>query len=883
MAKVYNLTLEPQVGTSALLARWSFNGNRTVISSGLVKVGSLVSINANAVYYNGSPMPSWVQKDRWYVTAVKGDRAVLGRNQSGSHNIRKPINLKYLRCNGQDVARTVHTLDHFKIIWYYYTNDGMWYTAESSDTDELYAVYDPPENATFVQITVIPVSTTYKKGDNDVSWWTGEGNSVMFSMYESVPADPADPTVKVDGNKLTITVDGIEDPYTDQIYFEVKNVAMGVTTNNGYVNVRNQSATYACTVSNGGKYRVYCYGVNIISESKNWTKHRLSNKYSLSDEIVTVPNIPNGPLKLEALSKTSIKVSWKNKYVVDHTSKYMLEYTMDRNNFDTSTGTTKTPDITNGSTYTISGLETGHEYFFRLCRGNDAGYSGWGKIYSITIGTKPSAPTTWSSTTTAIAGEPLNLYWIHNASDGSSQSSAKLRITVPASSIDAVKDIFVADGFTYAYVEDTKKHTFEKTIQNTTVEEDQDKTSVYPIDTSSFKEGLYFEWAVKTAGVTNEYGDFSAPRRVDIYSRPSLALSIMDASDNVVNVITSFPFKVSALAGPDTQIPTGYYLTITANRGYMTLDHMGNEMTVSPGDIIYSKYFDITAALSVTLSASDLDLEDGIDYTVSCLVSMNSGLTAENSTQFTVSWTDVDYYIDAEIGIEPESVTAYITPYCQNADGQLVSNALLSVYRRDFDGGYTEIATGIENDVDYESFRYTTVTDPHPALDYARYRIVAIDKSTGAVSYYDIPSYPVNEKAAIIQWDETWTNFNSIEEAAPMPSAHVGSLLKLYYNIDVSDNHSKDSELVNYIGRTYPVGYYGTHLDMTSTWSMVIPKDDEETLYALRRLAKWMGNAYVREPSGSGYWANVEVSFSQKHCDVTIPITLNITRVEGGA
>ena len=43
-----------------------------------------------------------------------------------------------------------------------------------------------------------------------------------------------------------------------------------------------------------------------------------------------------------------------------------------------------------------------------------------------------------------------------------------------------------------------------------------------------------------------------------------------------------------------------------------------------------------------------------------------------------------------------------------------------------------------------------------------------------------------------------------------------------------------------------------------------------------------MGDVYVREPSGSGYWANVSVSFSQRHTALTIPVTLNLTRVEGG-
>ena len=43
-----------------------------------------------------------------------------------------------------------------------------------------------------------------------------------------------------------------------------------------------------------------------------------------------------------------------------------------------------------------------------------------------------------------------------------------------------------------------------------------------------------------------------------------------------------------------------------------------------------------------------------------------------------------------------------------------------------------------------------------------------------------------------------------------------------------------------------------------------------------------MGDVYVREPSGSGYWANINVSFSQTHCELIIPVKLEINRVVGG-
>ena len=109
-----------------------------------------------------------------------------------------------------------------------------------------------------------------------------------------------------------------------------------------------------------------------------------------------------------------------------------------------------------------------------------------------------------------------------------------------------------------------------------------------------------------------------------------------------------------------------------------------------------------------------------------------------------------------------------------------------------------------------------------------------------------------------------------------------GSLLKLPYNINVSDKNDVDVSLVKYQGRKHPVSYYGTQLGSSSSWSVEIPKSDKETLYAIRRLSIWTGDVYVREPSGTGYWANIKVSYNVNHCETTIPVSFDITRVEGG-
>jgi hypothetical protein len=221
----------------------------------------------------------------------------------------------------------------------------------------------------------------------------------------------------------------------------------------------------------------------------------------------------------------------------------------------------------------------------------------------------------------------------------------------------------------------------------------------------------------------------------------------------------------------------------------------------------------------------------------------------------------------------------FIHPYCiDSGESNLepIGDVLLSVYRKEFDGSFTEIASDLQNSMN------VFVTDPHPALDYARYRIVAKSKTTGIITYHDIPAYPVRGKEVIIQWDEEWSSFATSEEGTLSEQPWNGSMLKLPYNVDVSDNFSPDVSLVEYVGRSHPVSYYGTQKGYTSTWNMDIVKRDKETLYALRRLASYMGDVYVREPSGSGYWANVAVSFQQTHCELVIPVTLTITRVEGG-
>lgn len=736
------------------------------------------------------------------------------------------------------------TTDHYKVRWSYSWGVGIEEISETTTTYQ-YSSYEPPEYATHVTIIVTPVAQTQKVGKDkvDTPEWTASPSTRQTFWYTSLPPEkPPAPTVSIKGNVLTATLTDLDLEGAESIRFQVYREGVSdVVYSDSFTGIPivQKRASYSCTVADGGKYLVRCKAIGKNGES-DW-----SDNYS--DTVETRPAAPTGFTVCKALSATSVRLEWN---AVDTADSYSIEYVTKEEYFD---GSSEIRSVTSQSNaYTLTGLESGQRYFFRVRSVNNSGESEWSGVSSVIIGTKPAAPTTWSSTTTAIVGDPLTLYWMHNTEDGSSQTYAELELTINGS-------------------------TTTKTIQNSTDEDEKDKVSFYEFDTSTYSVGTKVLWRVRTKGITDEYGDWSIQRTVDIYAQPTLSLALTDSSGAAIQELASFPMHVAGTAGPSTQTPISYHLTISASEAYETTDHVGNLKMVNKDEVVYSKYFDIDSNLSVDISASDVDLENNITYVIKCVVSMNSGLTAEASIQFAVSWTDNLYAPNAQIGVNEDNYSTIIGPYCDDENGELIPDLLLSVYRREFDGKFTEIVRDMEN------ARGSFVTDPHPPLDYARYRIVAMTKSTGAISFYDMPGYPVGGKAVIIQWDERWQSFDvNQEHGGSTDVAWTGSMLVLPYNIDVSNKHDPDVEMVQYIGRSHPVSYYGTQVGETASWNVDIPMSDKETLYAIRRLAKWMGNVYVREPSGSGYWANVKVTFSQKHRDVKIPVSFEITRVEGG-
>lgn len=730
--------------------------------------------------------------------------------------------------------------EKYKVKWDYATGDGIWFVGNESDEKYKQSLYTVPSNATKVRFKVKPIAETYPI-NNTIRAYKFQTDWSTEKIYTVVPlpATPSTPSVKIEGTKLTAELDNIDTTNSKQIEFQIVKDNK-YTFKNIIASIVKSHASCSCTVGIGSEYKVRCRAISGNDKSE-WSDY--SSNYG------TIPAAPKSNFTLVAKSETEVQLDWDG---VSNTKNYEIQYTDKKKYFDSS-GEVKsvTIDATITSHAEITGLETGQEYFFRIRATNDNGNSPWTDIKSIKVGKAPTVPTTWSSSTTVTTGETLKLYWIHNSEDGSSETYAQIELNI--------------DGTITT-----------QTIKKSTNESEKDKTSCYEINTSIYSEGSNIKWRVRTRGILETYSDWSIQRNIDIYAMPYLAMDVTDINNNHIETVTKFPFYISGEAGPNSQTPISYHVSITSNDTYETIDNVGNVKIISKGDEIFYKNFDTSDNLLIEISANNITLANNVTYKVRCTVSMNSGLTATATSEFKVAWTDIVYIPNAEIIIDNDALTANIRPYCIDDNEVLIDNISLSVYRREYNGSFTEIATEINN------LSNTFVTDPHPSLDFARYRIVAKTNSTGLVTYYDMPGVLVGFKSIVIQWNETWTNFDVYDDGMADQPDWGGSMLKLPYNIDVSDSNTSDSSLVEYIGRENPVSYYGTQLGITSTWKVEIEKDDKETLYAIRRLAIWMGDVYVREPSGSGYWANISVSYNQNHCSQTIPVTFNIKRVEGG-
>ena len=724
------------------------------------------------------------------------------------------------------------------------------------------------------------------------SYWKADWSTWKeIDISNQKPDTPPNPSYEFNNNntKLVAYVDGLPTSGVNKpttVIFELYNVTNSITANKLEGKVTSSGrASVTFELTRGKKYRISCR-----SKDAQGNKSPYTDKIPYSPSVITA--LPSTPSKIKTLK--CIRVGDDKQIEIDFdkpdstVTSYVLEYTKNQRYFDVNQSEVHSIelDASTGRSYIITlvgsgGLEDGHTWYFRLKAKNGTGDSEWTpKPYpSLTIGERPEAPTTWALTSTVITGENATLNWVHNTVDGSRETYAQIKLIV--------------DGVVQPTITIENKRPSDVTIGS------------YVLNTSSYMNGANIEWQIRTKGIYPDYGEWSASRTLTIVAQPTLEFSISEENNwhwdllnfnsgsifstegtlgEDVDTITKYPFYISALAGPNTQKVLRWYVSIISDDdSHESYNEDGTLKTVNKGDIVYSKHFDDDDdnRLFLTISPSDVILDNNCSYVANVRAIMNTGLSVEESKTITLALEDDEVDIYASIEIDEDFAASYITPYAiapEDENQEYLSNLYFSIYRINFDGTFTEILSKIDS-----KFHITAI-DLHPALDKARYRVVATSKETGKITYEDF-SEIIGDIDIIVQWNERKKDdFVAAENGDATDESIVsGEFLRLPWNIDTSESHAKDNTLVEYIGREHPVAYYGTQLGETAVWNTDVDKNDSETIYALRRLAIYQGDVYVREPSGVGYWAQVTVSMSNTHKELIIPITLSITRVEGGA
>lgn len=804
-------------------------------------------------------------------------------------------------------------LDKFDLEWEYYTGQHQgsghkwkWFSGskvsaapDSSGGGQYYYTWNAPQNAQWVRFWVKPVAEKRSVETSDGkteqrAYWTGEWAGPVWYCLRDYPLTP-ELTLSIDSKGENATVKAADtgsDPNVEQRVFSFYCQLDGKdyhVTKNPHTTAR--SATVKHANLKAGKR--YWYRAWVMVEKPSWLG--IAGSWSYATEWKSVVTRAATPTALTAKAGAvtegdnptcSVKLSWSHSGIC---AGYTVEWSANKNAWSLNAEDEIETRETTSKSYTVTGLDPGHTYYFRVwARGitsmkdsdqqesqNWSHYNSNG-IVACTVGTSPQAPTTYATDANVALGDSVLLRWEHNCADSCAQQAAQVALAV-----NYVKGS--GDFITVTPSGNPTSMTF-------------DTDGSVAEQMGGITDGDYVSWWAKTKAVTGTWSAWSGQRRFRIWQQPTLSLGLYQgeppegdedepvqgsAVDDGDNPLTSYPLWIELDAGASAQTCVSYAVQLTAAEGFWREGADGDEW-VPEGETLWTGYLDGEDAgnsAHMVVTAADCDLSAGVAYLVTASAAMDSGMRPpEAQASFRTEFDLSAPVPTATIEVDEDALTAQVRPACYVwEDGEMTDDlredVTLDVYRVNADGSATLVAEGLPNTGD------AVAIDPHPTFGEARYRTVATDSTTGAVGS-DEASEALDCSRVVVQWDEAW----EAADGDPLPSvAYQGHRLDLPYNIAVSESTAPEVALREYEGREHPVSYYGTQRREEGSWSVdLLRGEDSAQLAEVRRLQAWRGDCYVREPSGLGYWANVQASTSASAKSGLVGVSLTVRRVEGG-
>lgn len=674
----------------------------------------------------------------------------------------------------------------------------------------------------------------------------------VFTGAFDVPEIPEITSAKVGSDGCTIEVAVKDsDPYTKLFQVqgnggEASATASAKTDSHTY----KSSATVLLKGTPGRSYSIRARMQNVLGNWSAWA--------SLPGPPVAVRPGAVASVTAQAASEGAAAISWAPAAGAEW---YEIAWASSPRAFSLSSGyetrSTKDLDQPAARAFGFDDLDAGKPWFFWVRGCNGAGDGEWSPASNeVRLGAAPAAPTVWADSYAAVRGEAAVVRWQHNSSDGTAQGRARVRYRTSPQGAWLHLDV-------------------------------EGAASELELPTADVPDGGGLDFCVATWGAaTGEalMSPWSEVRRVGVWERPSCELRLPDGP-------VGFPVPLSVEVSATAQRAVAVSLELRAAMPHEFTEPDGTARAVAAGEPVWSRAWSAPdMPLSVELTPWDASLSPGQSYEASVTCAMSSGLSCSASGDVEIAAASGDLDIEARVERSGEwgcevFAAAYLPPDVEPAEGPepvetepvLAEGVSVSVYRRESDGAMTPLMTGAPNDGTY------SVVDSHAPLGRQRYRVAAVSRLTGAVDFEDVEAGELPSDRIIVEWGGGLAVGVSAggEPTEPDESdGGAGSFLALPWNISVSEDNDRAVTLVEYMGRSHPVAYSGTQLGQTAKWTCAVDKGDAATLALLRGLAAWRGEAYVREPMGTGYWAVVKPSLSASSASALVSVTPDVARTD---
>ena len=738
--------------------------------------------------------------------------------------------------------------------WEYY--DGRWLPGANGESDAAEAEvkskkaifrneWDAPSNATSVRCRIKPIAKTYKSGKNTKSRYSSGWSKKHKHNFLADKLPTPEVTAELDDNGVTAIIN-VKSDDDDCNYCDIEWYTPG--TNGKKVGGKNDyrcdgECEYKMTMTLGVRWKFRAR----VRTTKNATKG-VSNWSSWTDVLEAKPAKPT-EANASATDSDAAKVTWK---AAAGAKTYTVERVADDPAyFKSNPDEVVSVDGIVGTTFLPTGLETGHRWYFRVQAVNDSGESGWSNIADTVLATVPEAPTTFDTEAAFVVGDTVRLRWTHNCEDESEQTAAQVELKSGSSTV------------TVSVGEDL----------------------YHDLSLSGYTDGSEVEWRVRTKGAHPDWSPWSATRSFSVYERPTLMCVAARQDGTPLDEdapLLAYPISVTLDASGGGNEVSGYHITVISESETSYTDDYGDDVTIAAGEVVFDADFNVQDdPFTVELQAADgLFLQDATDYSVIADVSMQSGLRAVSDPYpFTVEFDSTVPEPSAEVFFDRDTLTATVSPACYALDEDgietdtLLDGITLSVLRLSQDGSTTMLQRGIAND------GLLSVIDPHADFDECWYRVIATETATGMSAVSEVYA-PSPHSTCCIQWDERFSSITA-DEVDEEELEFVGTRIDGLYNLEFEESGSVQSEDVEYIGRKFPVSYYGTQKGYTATYQIEFPKEDVQTYRKARQLQGLLDDVYIREPSGVGFWAHCSsVRLSRSFDSMSVKLTVEAVRVD---